>query len=84
MNVCFSCKNEKNESEFKKGNAIPARLSYMHNKNKNKNESQIDECEPFMNEINNYHLLQYKLLRISLDGSSYGKTLESMNWVKYS
>ena len=35
-------------------------------------------------EINNYHLLQYKLLRISLDGSSYGKTLESMNWVKYS
>ena len=132
MKVCFSCKTEKSESEFKKGNILmkscyPCRLAYMQNKNKEnnknkyivcktcnekkpeesfktvykvfnncyecrvnyirtmkqKNESKIDNCEPFMNEINNYYLLQYKLLRTGLDGTSCGRLLPTMDWTKY-
>ena len=130
MKFCFSCKLEKNESEFKKGNVMMkscynCRLSYMQNKNnsskenktiicktcherkgeesfkkdnkifdncydcrvefikkvKHKNDIKIDNS--FMNEVDNYYLLRYKLLRINLDGTSCGRLLPTMNWLKY-
>ena len=88
MKVCLSCKNNKKESEFKKGNAIlkscySCRLSYMQNKNKNKIETPIDDCELFMNEIDNYYLLQYKVLRSDLDHRAWGRELPGRDWIKY-
>ena len=50
MKFCFSCKLEKNESEFKKGNVMMkscynCRLSYMQNKNNSSKENKTIICK---------------------------------------
>ena len=86
--VCKTCNEKKVKESFKKDdkifdNCYECRVKYIKTM-KQKNETQTDKCHPLMNEFNNYYLLRYKLLRISLNGSSFGRVLPSMDWIKYS